>query len=59
MVPQIQSTKSSAPEVDGGATKTIETETSVDNDATTIYKRNLELSRKDNVDESYKEVRTV
>lgn len=56
LLPTIQSTKKFDPEQDSGATKIIETETSKNEDATAIYKRNLELSRKDDVKEEYKEV---
>eukprot|EP00116_Pleurobrachia_bachei_P005164 sb/3465426/ len=41
----VSSKKTAAPEVDGGATKILETETTKDEDATTIFRRNLELSK--------------
>lgn len=58
LLPTVQSSKIAAPEIDGGATKTIEIDTSKEVDATAIYKRNLELSKTDNSSEEYKEVYT-
>jgi len=55
-LPAIQSTKTDAPEIDGGATRTFELDTAKEVDSTTIYKRNLEMSKKDDVNEEYKEV---
>jgi hypothetical protein len=52
----VKSCKTDAPEVDGGATRTFELDTAKEFDATTIFKRNLENSKKDDVNEEYKEV---
>ena len=41
----VSSKKSAAPEADSGATKILETETTKEEDATTIFRRNLELSK--------------
>ena len=56
-MPTVQSSKISVPENDGGATKVFEIDTLKELDATSIYQRNLELSKKDNATEEYKEVR--